>query len=172
MLALDPAQARPLGVTLRSICDDDAPYLEALYASTRAAEFVQVPWSDEQKRQFLGEQFRLQHAHYLRHYPGAHLLLIECHLAPAGRVYLHRGQELRLMEITVAPNYRRQGIARLLVQELMAESESSGRPITLHVEADNPAYKWYLRLGFEPLEQRGPYAFLQREPIQRASIVN
>ena len=59
-LTLDPMSR----VTLRPIRDEDRPFLERLYASTRDEELRPVPWSDAQKTAFLASQYALQHAHY------------------------------------------------------------------------------------------------------------
>ena len=58
-------------VRLRPVEPGDLDTLRTLYAATRRAELAPVPWPDEAKRDFLAEQFALQHDHYRKHYVGA-----------------------------------------------------------------------------------------------------
>jgi ribosomal protein S18 acetylase RimI-like enzyme len=48
----------------------------------------------------------------------------------------------------------------------MAEGEASNRPLTIHVEVYNPAMRLYERLGFRPIEERGPYLLMEWRPSQ------
>ena len=157
--------ARPAGLTLRAIGPADHEFLAELYAAGRALELAPVPWSEEQKRRFLRDQFELQHAHYEKHYPGADRLLVELAEHPIGRIYVYRSPgEIRLMDIALVSERQHQGIGSALLAELIEEADLAGTTITLHVEADNPACKLYRRLGFEHLEDRGVYQFLGRKP--------
>ena len=70
--------------------DEDLPFVEALYASTRAAEMALTGWPPEQQRAFLAQQHRAQHHHYRAYHAGAEWLIIERDGAPIGRLYLAR----------------------------------------------------------------------------------
>ncbi len=67
--------------------------------------------------------------------------------------------ELRLMNVAVAPPVRRRGIARMLVDHALAEGRSQGvRRMTLEVRASNePALRLYGRFGFERTAVRKDY---------------
>lgn len=158
-------------IRLRPATPEDRAFLLGLFASTRGPELAALP-DDALRDAFIASQFDLQDHHYRTHYPGATFDVIECDGEPAGRIYVHRREdEIRLMEITVAPSWRRRGIARRLLAALIAESESAGLPIDLHVEPDNPANAWYRRLGFRHLLDRGAYQFLLRPPRTPADDV-
>jgi ribosomal protein S18 acetylase RimI-like enzyme len=162
--AFDPT--RPRAVTLRPIDARDLAFLAALYANVREPELAAVAWPAATKAQFLLDQFRLQHQHYRAHYLGAEFLLIERHGEPIGRVYLCRTtNDLRLMEIALLDAHRGSGIGSALLAELIAESDISRVPISLHVEADNPAQRLFARHGFRFVEDRGAYQFLRRLPV-------
>lgn len=151
-------------IRLRAVTAGDRPFLMALFASTRGPELAALP-DDALRDAFIASQFDLQDHHYRAHYPGATFDVIECDGERAGRIYVHRREdEIRLMEITVAPEWRQRGIARRLLAALIAESDSTGRPIGLHVEPDNPANAWYRRLGFRHQLDNGAYQFLLRPP--------
>jgi ribosomal protein S18 acetylase RimI-like enzyme len=193
--ALAPALARALslnhaGIGLRVETAADLDFQVALYTSVRWEELAPVEWPELVKRDFLAQQARLQHAHYLEHYSGAELLVITAPVASAaadggdagtlwldaaaperqciGRIYLRSGRtEVRLMDIALFPPYRGQGIGRCLIETLQAQGQARGLDITLHVEPNNPAQRLYQRLGFTLIEQRGVYDFLGYTPPHR-----
>jgi ribosomal protein S18 acetylase RimI-like enzyme len=149
----------------RPITDADHAFLRTLYADVRAAELAPVNWPDEAKKQFLAEQFALQHEHYVKVYTGADFLLIEKDNSSIGRIYVRRTPaEIRLMDIALMPQWRGQGIGSALLHELIDEARTTGSQLTLHVEPQNPAQRLYERLGFRLIEHRGVYDFLGWQP--------
>jgi ribosomal protein S18 acetylase RimI-like enzyme len=153
-------------VTLRPIREEDLEFLLRLYATTRADEMAMVTdWTDEQKDAFVRMQFQAQHAWYQEHYGDAQFDLVLVDGIPAGRLYVHqRAAEIRLVDISLLPEYRRRGIGTALLRELFAESAESGKPVTIHVEKFNPAMRLYERLGFVPVADHGVYLLLKRSP--------
>ena len=74
---------------------------------------------------------------------------------------MHRGEDdIRIMDIAVAPAFRGRGIGTGLMEELMAEARSSGRTLSIHVEMQNPARSLYDRLGFVPVGEHGVYVLM------------
>jgi ribosomal protein S18 acetylase RimI-like enzyme len=147
---------------LRAATPEDEQFLRAVYAGTRAEELARVPWSDEQKRAFTEMQFAAQDAHYRRHYPGAQYSIIEVQGIPAGRLYVDRWKkEIRIIDIALLPEHRRDGIGTKLLRELQDEARTAGKAITIHVEKFNPALNLYRRLGFQQIEDKGVYLFLE-----------
>ncbi len=145
---------------------EDAPFLERLYASTRADELARVDWSDAQKADFCRAQFGAQHAHYQAHYPNAAFEIIERNGGPAGRLYVDRWEkEIRLVDLALLPEFRGLGIGTLLLGELAAEADSVAKDLTVHVERFNPALRIYERTGFQFAEDKGVYLFLRRPPV-------
>ena len=123
-------------------------------------------WTDEQKEWFVRMQFQAQHAWYQEHYGDAQFDLVLMNGVPAGRLYVHRrATEIRLVDISLMPELRDGGIGSALLRELMAEAEAAGKPLTIHVEKYNPAMRLYLRLGFKPIEDRGPYDLMEWKPL-------
>jgi GNAT superfamily N-acetyltransferase len=141
-------------------------FLLRLYWTTRADEMAMVmDWTDEQKDAFVRMQFQAQHAWYQEHYGDAQFDLVLVEGIPAGRLYVHRrATEIRLVDISLLPEYRNRGAGTALLRELFAESAESGKPLTIHVEKYNPAMRLYERLGFIPIADRGVYLLLQRIP--------
>lgn len=156
-------------VTLRPISPEDREFLHRVYRSTREEELAMVvDWTAEQKDAFVRQQFEAQHSWYAEHYVGADFQVILVDGVPAGRLYIHRRErEIRLMDITLLPEHRGSGLGSSLLSNLMAESEATGKPLTIHVEIYNPAMRLYKRLGFTILEDRGVYHLLEWRPPAR-----
>ena len=156
------SRASVRGLTFRPIANADLPFLSGLYASTREQELAHVPWTPEQKAAFFDMQFRAQHAHYQQHYPGAQWLVILRGSEPIGRLYIDRWpKEHRLVDIALTPAHRSQGYGTALLQDLIDEAGDAGKPLTIHVEKNNPARALYDRLGFLPVDEHGVYDLLE-----------
>ena len=150
---------------LRPVEDADRAFLVELYGSTREEELAQVSWQPGAREAFVEQQFAAQDAHYRANYPGATLDVIEVDGERAGRLYVHRGpSDIRIMDIALAPSFRGRGIGTALLRELMAEADSSGRKLSIHVEMNNPARALYDRLGFHPAGEHGVYVLMERPP--------
>ncbi|HKA35495.1 MAG TPA: GNAT family N-acetyltransferase [Thermoanaerobaculia bacterium] len=149
-------------IALRPAVPADGDLLFRIYASTRAEELAAVPWTEDQKRAFLFQQFDAQSRNWAKQYRDADFRIIEVDGEPAGRFYVHRGaREIRLVDIALLPEYRGAGTGTELLRELLGEARSSGRTVTLHVEVFNPARKFYERLGFRAVEDRGAYLLMR-----------
>lgn len=155
--------ARPeSALTVRPRRKDDLPFLQALYANTRADELARVPWSALEKQTFLARQFEAQHAHYRDTLPDAHWLVLELEGLRAGRIYLdERDDEIRLVDMALLPEHRNRGLGTHLLTTVIDAARGTGRTVRLHVERHNPAWRLYNRHGFVELEDRGVYRFLE-----------
>ena len=161
------ASSRPLNVELRAAEPDDEEFLRRVYASTREDELRAVPWDDAQKAAFLRMQFDAQAASYREHYADGAFHVVVLDGEPAGRLYVHRGDgELRIVDISLLPEYRGNGIGTSLLRDLLAEADEAGKRVTIHVERLNPALRLYERLGFSVAEDKGVYLFLERPPAR------
>jgi ribosomal protein S18 acetylase RimI-like enzyme len=150
-------------LNLRPETEHDAEISYRVFASTRLEEMALTGWPEPEIERFLRSQFDMQTRHYRQHYPGAEFTLICQDELPVGRLYLHRSpEEWRLMDIALLTEYRRQGIGRQLLQTLLAEADQKKMPVTLHVEMNNPILPYYQRLGFQEVELRGIYWYMQR----------
>lgn len=160
-------------IALRPIQPGDEPFLLRVYASTREAELAPVPWSEEEKQRFVAMQFIAQHRYYQEHYPGAGFDIILRDGEPAGRLYVDRWpEEIRIVDIALLPEHRGAGIGTRLLEAIFAEAEAAGKPVTIHVEVNNPARRWYDRLGFRPIVDKGVYILMEwRGPVERESRV-
>lgn len=152
-------------INLRPIAAEDESFLYHVYASTRQEELAPVPWTEEQKSAFLRMQFTAQRSHYQEHYAGASFDVILCAGERAGRLYVDRRDgELRIVDIALLPDFRNKGVGSRLLSELVAEAHAAGKPVTIHVEHNNPALRLYQRLGFRQVDTNGVYLLMERPP--------
>ncbi len=134
----------------RALGKHDLCWLPALYASTREQELQAVPWPAPAKQMFLAQQFAAQHQHYLARYPQAHFLAIEYGGQAVGRYYIDEsGKDDLLVDISLFPAWRGQGIGSALIQSQQQASAERGRGLALSVMVHNvAAQRLYARLGF------------------------
>lgn len=160
----EPASG-PGELQLRPATDKVREVLYRVYAGTREEELALVDWPAEQKETFLRQQFEAQDRYYRERYPGARFSIVERDGEPVGRLYRHdRAKEIRLMDVSLLPEARGEGIGSRLLRDLIEEAEASGRTLTIHVERMNRALDLYFRLGFQLVEDKGVYLFLERQP--------
>jgi ribosomal protein S18 acetylase RimI-like enzyme len=150
---------------LRPTEPGDRAFLLQVYASTREEELRLVDWSAEQKAAFVYMQFEAQDSDYRSNYADASFDVIEVDGEPAGRLYVdRRGDEIRIIDITLLPELRGRGIGTALLRELLDEGARVGKRVSIHVERNNPALRFYERLGFVQVEDRGIYLLLEAAP--------
>ena len=163
---------RATRVALRPVRDGDEPFLESVYASTRAEELAPVPWSDEQKAAFVRMQFAAQSAHYVKHYAGMSADVVLVDGEPAGRLLVARWrEEIRIVDIALLPAFRGRGAGGKLLADLMDEATESGRSLSIHVERESRARALYERLGFEPVGETGVHLRMQWDPADGSARV-
>jgi GNAT superfamily N-acetyltransferase len=160
-------------VTFRHVQESDAPFLCALYASTRYEEMKLVPWSDEEKQRFLEWQFAAQTKHYFDAYDDAGFVVVELDGLPIGRLYVYRSEkDIEVVDISLVPELRGKGLGRQLLQELIDEAVQSGRRVVIYVEQFNPARHLYDRLGFRHIDTVGVYDHMiwEQSPVAEPAV--
>ena len=152
----------PTDISLRPLQELDLPFLYRVYASTREEELSVVPWSAEQKADFLRMQFESQHAYYHEQFPASSFDLVLVNGEPVGRLYLdRRGDEIRIIDIALLAEFRGQGTGSKLLREILQEARDQQIPVRIHVESNNPAMSLSRRLGFEMIEEQGVYYLME-----------
>lgn len=152
-------------IVLRPIEQSDLPFLRQVYSSTRMEELAITNWTDEQKEAFFTFQFEAQHSYYQTHYNDTAFWVIVWNGVQIGRLYLADWpSELRIVDIALLPAYRRQGLGSTIITAILQEAERLALPVRIHVERFNPALRLYERLGFQQIEDKGLYYFLEKQP--------
>jgi ribosomal protein S18 acetylase RimI-like enzyme len=152
-------------IEFRPITEADMPFLAQVYADSRDYEMAIIPWSDEQKAQFLHSQFMAQHAHYQRHYKEASFDVILVDGEAVGRLYLHkRADEIRIVDISLLASQRGRGIGGRILRDILQEAQTRHLSVRIHVEQNNRALNLYRRLGFKKLDENGIYYLMEWTP--------
>ena len=151
-------------VRLRSETNADVPFLRKLFGTTRIdVTFSSLP--DQQKQQFIEMQFVAQRQHYRKTYQNAQFLIIESGEKRIGRLYLSRMEsEIRIMDITLMPEARGNGIGSKLIRDVQDEARASGLAVTLHAEKMGQMSAYYERFGFEVVEEKEAHFFMKWNP--------
>ncbi len=141
-------------MVLRPLGPEDAPVLWALYRSSREEEVSAWGWAEAEVEAFLQMQWQIeQRARALQH-PNAEHRMIVRDGRPIGRSIVDRagvdraGNELQLVDITLLPEARGQGVGTELLADLLSEADARGLPLVLSVRRGNRAEGLYRRLGF------------------------
>ncbi|HKV94333.1 MAG TPA: GNAT family N-acetyltransferase [Candidatus Angelobacter sp.] len=154
-------------IRLRPVGAADDAFILLVYASTRANELQQVPWTPEQKDAFVKMQFTAQKQHYAASFPRASHDVICLDEIAVGRIYVDRKADcLHILDITILPQYRNQGIGSELLRQLLDEAGQSGKAVTIYVETFNPSVRFFERLGFQKDREIGFQFLLKREPAR------
>jgi len=60
---------------------------------------------------------------------------------------------IRIIDISLLPNNRNQGIGSYFINQLKDEAAKENKILSIHVEKFNKALELYLRLGFEVIKE-------------------
>ncbi len=143
----------------RAAIAGDDPFLQELFASTRQQELAL--FDEDQKRVFVSMQFSI----LSRSYPKAENTIILAGNVPIGRTIIDRkSDELRLVDISLLPEFRNRGIGTLIVERLVEEGRERQLPVRLQVFKFGDAVRFYERLGFCLVEDDGTYLKMELLP--------
>lgn len=137
-------------IRTRTAAAEDEDFLCALYAATRKDEILTWGWEEAQAVSFLEMQWRSQQHSYAMYYPDAKKLIVLFDDIPAGQLILDTAADvLRLVDISLLPDFRGKGIGTELLRRLQQKASKSKQTIKLNVRLDNPARHLYQKLGFK-----------------------
>ena len=143
-------------VSFRPAAKEDQAFLLDVYGSTRLDELALTNWDQTQKDAFVRMQFTAQQLHYSQQYPKAEHLIVLLDGSSIGRLYVANiGTEVRIIDLTILPDYRSAGLGTQILKELMDEAKSRDLPLCIYVESFNPSHRLFLRLGFAKTGESG-----------------
>lgn len=137
----------------------DAPFMAQLYAATQGQAWGLSPDAPDPVLQgLLAQQHRWRDGAYAEATGGlgCRLIVAADSGTPVGRAWVHESETLHLLDLAVLPAHQRQGIGQWALSALQAEAARAQRPLTLMVDASNPARRLYQRLGFDDIGDNGP----------------
>lgn len=150
-------------IHLRQVRAEDEAFLFALFSTSREAEFAPLPQS--QCETLLRLQYQAQCRDYAARFPHSEDFIVEFCGRTAGRLLLNReASELRVVDIAVAPELQRRGIASALLNSLISEAKAARITLRLSVWHGNPAVALYRRLGFRPRTGSATHLELEWRP--------
>jgi GNAT superfamily N-acetyltransferase len=150
---------------LRLVVPEDRNFLSRLYAETRQEELNLTGWDASQRQAFLEMQFRAQESDYNARFPEGQFSLVTFNGVPVGRITIGRtAQEIRVVDIIIASQWRGRGFGTFLLQNVLRESTETGKPVRLHVLRHDRAMQLYERLGFRVISDLGVYFEMEWRP--------
>jgi GNAT superfamily N-acetyltransferase len=150
-------------IRLRPEAEGDEPLLFALYSSTRAEELALTGWDDATCNSFLGMQFAAQRSGYRQMFPKASYDIVLLDNLPVGRMVVNRNaDEIRVVDLVLAPEMRNRGIGTELLKRVAAESIAARTPLRLRVLRGNRALRFYERHGFAVTGETGAHLDMER----------
>jgi RimJ/RimL family protein N-acetyltransferase len=150
---------------LRPSLPTDRDFLFRLYASTRMEEIRGFGWTAVQQEAFFRMQFNAQQQWYQATYSTAENQIIEKDHEPIGRMVIQReARTWRLLDISLMPEHRGQGIGGELIRALIKDCGAVGAVLQLQVVNTNPAQRLYTRLGFIKTGQDQIYTQMELRP--------
>jgi ribosomal protein S18 acetylase RimI-like enzyme len=150
---------------LRPSLPTDRDFLFRLYASTRMEEIRGFGWTAVQQEAFFRMQFNAQQQWYQATYSTAENQIIEKGHEPIGRMVIQReAGTWRLLDISLMPEHRGQGIGGELIRALIKDCGAVGAVLQLQVVNTNPAQRLYTRLGFIKTGQDQIYTQMELRP--------
>ncbi len=150
-------------IKFRNITDNDLPLLQQIYRSTREEELALTDWDETQKTAFIQQQFSAQHSYYKEVYHDATFEIIVINNIDAGRLYRWESEkQLRIVDIALLPEFRNMGAGNKILDDLILQTENSGKILSIHVEYFSRALNLYKRKGFEIKDQTGVYYYMER----------
>jgi ribosomal protein S18 acetylase RimI-like enzyme len=134
---------------LRPVMPSDDAVQLVIYASTREDELAVTDWPAEQRDRFVRMQHEAQQQHYRAHFPQSYCQLILIGEEAAGRLWIEeRPEALHILDISLLPAHRGQGLGTACLRDLQDQASAHGRDLSIYVEIHNPAQRLYRRLGF------------------------
>ena len=143
-------------VSFRPAVKEDEAFLLGVYGGTRLEELALTNWEQNQKDAFVRMQFAAQQLHYLQQYPKAEHLIVLLDGLSIGRLYIANIEtQIRIIDITILPDYRNAGLGTQILKELMEEAKTLDLPLCIYVESFNPSHRLFERLGFLKVSESG-----------------
>ncbi len=116
-------------------------------------------------------QFQAQHNFYLSRYPNASYSIITLEEQSIGRLYVERQEDkIKILDITVLPEYRNKGIGTKLITEVLQAGEQAEKPVQIYIESYNRSANLFSRLGFQPVAEEGINLLWQWNPGAAAEM--
>jgi ribosomal protein S18 acetylase RimI-like enzyme len=160
---MEAAQAN--SISLRPVTPDDAPFLLALYKSSRGDDLRGLGWEEQRVSEFLEMQYEAQQRFHANEYRRPLDQIVVRNGEPVGRLMFEpREHEIRCVDIALMPNSRSSGIGAHLLRELQSEARRQKKPLRLQVIRFSRAVTLFERLGFQRISETGTHFQMEWTP--------
>ena len=134
---------------LRPCAASDDAFLYDVFCTTWASEVAALP-NQNLAQHVLRIQHIAQERRFATNYPNQQRFVLVEDGEPAGRLYLQSvGDTVHVVDLTLLPRFREQGIGSRVIRDLVAQCTADGRSIRLRVSRRNRgAIDLVNRLGF------------------------
>ncbi len=138
-----------MDVTLRPAVPADDTFLRRLHATAHCAELSSTALDRDALTMLVRLQFDTQRVQYRARYPGAVDRVVVVDGEPVGRCWTDETRcELRLLDLAVAPDRQRRGVAGAVLDLLVERARAVRVPLRLSVWSENaPALALYRGRG-------------------------
>lgn len=142
----------------RSATDEDRNFLFELFCDSRTPDNTLLALPPEVREARLQSLFEASERQYRAAYPLADFEILLIDGAPAGNIYVDRGDDAYvLIDISLSPKSRNQGTGTAVVGNLIEEAGRLALPVRAQVQKFSPASRLWQRLGFERVGDDGLY---------------
>ena len=153
--------------------EDDVSFLRVVSNAVSSGTLSCVDLPDDQLQSLRTLQFEAQRSSYASCHPGGidHIVVVDG--VQVGRLYTDCSTaEITLIDIALLPEFQGRGIGTALLQRLLVDADSQGRPVVLQVFDGSPAERLYGRLGFVRSGSHGLHHEMVRSPsVARSGVV-
>lgn len=139
-------------IILRAAADEDFPFIQAVFFETQR-------WIIEALFGWRGEDVEI--AKFLDSYDSGNTSIIVVHGENAGWLTVLRDEDIELESLYLTSSMQRRGIGTWLLQGLIDEATSAGKPLRLSTAKINPARRLYERLGFLDISEDGYKVYME-----------
>ena len=159
----EAAQAN--SISLRAVTPEDAPFLLALYKSSRGDDLRGLGWEEERVGEFLAMQYEAQQRFQANEYRRPVDQIVMRDGEPVGRLMFEpREHEIRCVDVALMPEHRSSGVGEHLLRELQTEARRLKKPLRLQVIRFSRAITLFERLGFQRISETGTHFQMEWTP--------
>jgi len=152
-------------ISFRAVTPEDEEFLLELFKSSRGDDLRGLGWSEDGISEFLEMQYEARQRFHQNDYLNATDEIVLLDGKPAGHLSIERrDDEIRCVDIALAPESRRAGIGTLLIRKLQDEARSANKPLRLQLIRFNRAVTLLERLGFVRTSETGTHFQMEWVP--------
>src|ERR1700716_1272565 len=112
-------------VSVRPAGDDDRPFLFAVFAASRREVLAPLGWDERAKQSFLRTQFEAEQRDWRRYHGVQDLVVLRGGEAVGRMAVAEDAQEVRVLDLTLLPAHRGQGLGSQLLASVLDQARRS-----------------------------------------------